>query len=87
MPLRFGKPAPGLLSAIGQQELARKDRLQGALTGASIGALIGGVGFAAVTYFANDGPGEDYWPLGLMVGAVGGGAVGGVLGAIIGVER
>lgn len=87
MPSRFGEPAPVLLSAIGQQELARRDRLQGAVVGASIAALVGGVGFAAVTYLANDGPGEDYWPLGLMVGAVGGGAVGGVLGAIIGVKR
>ena len=86
MPIRFGEPAPVLLSAIGQQELGRKDRLQGAVVGASLGALVGGVGFAAVTYLANDRPGKDYWPLGLVVGAIGGGAVGGVLGAIIGVK-
>ena len=87
MPIRFGEPAPVLLSAIGQQELARKHRVQGAVVGASLGALIGGFGFAAVTYLANDRPGKDYWPLGLVVGAVGGAAVGGVLGAIVGVKR
>lgn len=64
---------------------AERDRWRGALYGSAIGAVVGGVGFAAVTFIANQGgEGEDYWPLALLVGSVPGGAVGLVAGAIIG---
>lgn len=67
---------------------AGRDRGRGALYGSAIGAVVGGVGFAAVTFIANrGGEGEGYWPLALLVGSVAGGAVGLVGGAIIGVPE
>lgn len=65
----------------------RRDHLAGAVQGAALGAVVGGLGFAAVTYLgnaANDTGGEGYAVLALPVGAVVGGAVGLVAGAIIG---
>jgi hypothetical protein len=64
----------------------RRDHLAGAVQGAALGALVGAVGFAAMTYLGNhgDSEGEGYAVLALPVGAVVGGAVGLVAGAIIG---
>lgn len=61
----------------------RRDHLVGAVQGFALGALVGAVGFAAVTYWGNDGD-TEYATLALPVGAVVGGAVGLVAGAIIG---
>ncbi|HEX6371260.1 MAG TPA: hypothetical protein VF006_20245 [Longimicrobium sp.] len=61
----------------------RRDHLAGAVQGAALGAVVGGLGFAAVTYLGNAGD-TGYAVLALMVGGVAGGAVGLVAGAIIG---
>lgn len=66
---------------------AARDRGRGALWGLAAGAVIGGVGFATVTWVANRGTGtggEHHWPLALMVDSAAGGALGLVAGAIIG---
>jgi hypothetical protein len=64
----------------------RRDRVVGAVQGAALGALVGGLGFAAVTYVGNgfDHDAEGYAVLALPVGGVVGGALGLVAGAIIG---
>lgn len=68
---------------------ARRDHRAGAIKGLALGALIGGVGFAMVTAAANDDSngGQGYTVLAVPVGAVVGGAVGLVAGAIIGVPE
>lgn len=64
----------------------RRDRWQGAWDGMVLGAAVGGLGFAAVTYFGNHGDSEAqaYTLLALPVGGLIGGAVGLVAGAILG---
>lgn len=66
--------------------VAGRDHLAGALRGAALGAVVGALGFAAVTYVGNgaDSDGEGYAVLALPVGAVVGGAVGLVVGGIVG---
>ena len=78
-------PAPAERSAAPSAAL-RRDHLAGALRGAALGAVVGGLGFAAVTYLGNrgDSEGEGYALLALPVGGVVGGAVGLVAGAIVG---
>ena len=61
----------------------RRDHVAGALRGAALGAVVGGLGFAALTYLGNGSAG-GYVVLALPVGAVVGGAVGLVAGAIVG---
>ncbi|HEU0302925.1 MAG TPA: hypothetical protein VFR37_25960, partial [Longimicrobium sp.] len=65
----------------------RRDHLAGALYGAGLGAVVGALGFATLTFLAEGGkPGGDgYVVLALPVGAVVGGTVGLVAGAIVGV--
>jgi H+/Cl- antiporter ClcA len=78
---------PSAEHAAGPSAALRRDHLVGAVQGAALGAVVGAVGFAAVTYLgnaANDTGGEGYAVLALPVGAVVGGAVGLVAGAIIG---
>jgi hypothetical protein len=74
---RPAAPAPAVV---------RRDHWQGAWDGLVLGAAVGGLGFAATTYFGNmgDSEGQDYWMLALPVGAIVGGGVGLVAGAIIG---
>ena len=64
----------------------RRDRLLGAVQGAALGAVVGALGFAAVTYVGNgfDSDAEGYAVLALLVGGVVGGGGGLVAGAIIG---
>lgn len=79
-------PAPAEPSAAPSAAL-RRDHLVGAVQGFALGAVVGGLGFAAVTYLgnaSNNTGGEGYAVLALPVGAVVGGAVGLVAGAIIG---
>ncbi|HEX2076196.1 MAG TPA: hypothetical protein VHG08_00755 [Longimicrobium sp.] len=67
----------------------RRDHLAGAVKGAALGAVIGALGFATLTYLGNagDGEGEGYAVLALPIGAVVGGGVGLVVGAIVGVPE
>jgi hypothetical protein len=74
-------PAPAAAAA--PSAALRRDHLAGAVQGAALGAVVGGLGFAAVTYLGNEGD-AGYAVLALPVGAVVGGAVGLVAGAIIG---
>lgn len=63
------------------------DRGTGALYGLGIGALAGGVGFAGLNYlFTTSIPRDEYTRLALFVGAVAGGSVGVIVGAILGVS-
>lgn len=64
----------------------RRDHWQGAWDGMVLGAVVGGLGFAAAVYFGNEAgsEGQDYALLALPVGGLVGGAVGLVGGAIIG---
>lgn len=63
-----------------------RDRGRGALRGAAIGALVGGVGFAAANYvFTESSPRDEYSLLSFALGAAVGGGVGAVVGGIIGV--
>ncbi len=66
----------------------RRDRLAGAAYGLGIGALVGGLGFAAMNAAFSTGaaPGE-YTVLSLMLGGVVGGAAGSLVGAVVGVPR
>lgn len=68
---------------------ARRDHVAGAMKGLVVGAVVGGLGFAAVTYLGNSGnsEGQGYAVLAIPVGAVVGGAVGFVAGAIIGLPE
>lgn len=82
---------PRLVPAVAEPSLTppralRRDHLRGAVQGAALGAVVGALGFAAVTYIGNagDAEGEGYAVLALPVGAVVGGALGFVAGAIIG---
>lgn len=79
-------PAPEAHAA-GPRAALRRDHLAGAVQGAALGAVVGALGFAAVTYLGNgaDSDGEGYAVLALPVGAIAGGAVGFVVGGIIGV--
>lgn len=62
-----------------------RDRGRGALYGFAIGALVGGVGFAAANYaFTDSTPRDEYTLLSFLLGAAVGGATGAVAGAIIG---
>jgi peptidoglycan/LPS O-acetylase OafA/YrhL len=78
--------APAELVAAPVLADARRDHVAGAIKGLALGALIGGVGFAIVTAAANDDSNgrQGYTVLAVPVGAVVGGAVGLVAGAIIG---
>jgi peptidoglycan/LPS O-acetylase OafA/YrhL len=73
-------------NAVASAAALRRDHLAGALQGAALGAVVGGLGFAALTYLGNrgDAEGEGYALLAIPVGAVVGGAVGLVAGAIVG---
>ena len=64
----------------------RRNRLAGAAYGFGIGAVVGGVGFAAMNAAKSTGaaPGE-YTVLSLVLGGVVGGAAGSIVGAFIGV--
>lgn len=79
-------PAAGDLS---RQASYERDRELGGLYGLGVGALAGGLGFAAVIAVANSNSssGAGYWVLALFVGGIGGGAVGTVTGAIMGAPR
>lgn len=67
---------------------AGRDHGKGALYGLGIGALIGGVGLAAVQYALNESiPRGGYTVATFVLGAVGGGAAGALIGAIIGVPE
>lgn len=62
-----------------------RDRGRGALKGLAVGALVGGVGFAAVNYaFSESAVRTEYTLLSFLLGAAGGGAAGAVVGAIVG---
>ncbi len=76
-------PAPAASRAAPSAEL-RRDHLAGAVKGAALGAVVGALGFATLTYLAN---GDGYAVLALPVGAVVGGTVGLVVGAIVGVPE
>lgn len=65
-----------------------RDREKGALYGLAIGALVGGVGFAAVNHaFTQSSPRDEYTLLSFLLGGAVGGAVGAAVGAIIGVPE
>lgn len=65
-----------------------RDRGRGALYGLAIGALVGGVGFAATNYvFTESTPRNEYTPLSFVLGAAVGGAAGAIVGAIIGAPK
>ena len=64
----------------------QRDRVTGAVYGLAIGALVGGVGFAAANYLFTESSPRDEWTVpSFMLGAAVGGAVGMIAGAIIGV--
>lgn len=68
-----------------QSTRAGRDRGKGALYGAAIGALVGGVGFAATSYaFTTSIPRDACIRICFVLGAAAGGAAGAILGAIIG---
>jgi hypothetical protein len=65
-----------------------RNRGKGALYGLGIGALVGGVGLAALQYALNESiPRDGYTVATFILGATVGGAAGAVLGAIIGVPE
>lgn len=76
-----------LLSARAKAAIDAEDALTGALLGAGAGALLGGGGFAAFIYLANDEHGRSYWPLALIAGGAVGAVVGTVAGGIYGAVR
>ncbi|HEY0023635.1 MAG TPA: hypothetical protein VGB24_12015 [Longimicrobium sp.] len=90
LPLAALTPAPGtaVVSASAsvpfapaKRDVERRDHGKGALIGLGVGALAGGVGFAAMNYaFTTSGPRDEYALLSFMLG----GAVGGVAGAVVG---
>lgn len=62
---------------------ARWDRGRAALKGFAVGALVGGVGFAAANYALTEStPRSEYTVLSFVLGAVAGGAAGAVVGSI-----
>ena len=78
-------PAPGEAFAASEAFRPRRNHLAGAALGAGIGALVGGVGFAAMNYAKTESsPRTEYTGLSLMLGGVVGGAAGLVIGGIIG---
>ncbi len=80
--------APAEHAAVPALADARRDHAAGAIKGFALGALVGGVGFALVTSAANDGgDAGGYAVLALPVGAVVGGALGLVVGAIVGLPE
>lgn len=67
---------------------ARRDRGRGALYGAGIGALVGGVGFAGLSYaFTKSKPRDAGVRIMFVLGAAAGSAAGAIVGAIIGVPE
>ena len=62
-----------------------RDRGTGAVYGAIAGALVGGIGFAAVNYtLTTSSPRDEYTLLSFLLGAAVGGAAGSMVGAIVG---
>jgi len=90
---RASPPAPPALAAVlpvpealaPAVDVSGRDRGRGALYGGAIGALVGGVGFAAANYaFTKSSPRSEYTLPSLVLGGLVGGAAGALVGAVVG---
>jgi hypothetical protein len=85
LPIHALQLRPGALpDAPDDAPAPRRNRLAGAAIGMGIGALVGGVGFAAMNYTKSEPSTTGYTIPSLVLGGVVGGAAGALIGAVIG---